>query len=162
MSAGIKHIRQRDSRKTLQRSVLTKKAHLRAQLNKRMANKPPPVTCVRCGGPYSSYGHTCEAAQGPAPSPLDAATCSAFTGYIPEVWEVKKDAIYAAIHAIESGLEYARQCLCDHDAALGRTTHKNSTWAETIESDIRQMENARDLLPVRQPNDPDLRARSDS
>jgi hypothetical protein len=81
-----------------------------------------------------------------------AANCSAFTSYIPEVWEVKKDAIYAAIHAIESGLEYARQCLCDHDAALGRTTHKNRTWAETIEGDIRQMENARDLLPVRQPN----------
>ena len=77
---------------------------------------------------------------------------SAFTGYIPEVWSVKKDAIYAAIYAIESGLEYARQCLTDHDASLGRTTHKNRTWAETIEGDIRQMENARDLLPVRQPN----------
>jgi hypothetical protein len=31
-------------------------------------------------------------------------------------------------------------------------TDKNRTWAETIEGDIRQMENARDLLPVRQPN----------
>ena len=78
---------------------------------------------------------------------------SAFTGYVPEVWSVKKDAIYAAIHAIESGLEYARQSLTDHDAALARTTHKNRTWAETIEGDIRQMENARDLLPVRQQND---------
>ncbi len=84
--------------------------------------------------------------------PLDAAAGSAFTGYIPEVWSVKKDAICAAIHAIESGLEYARQCLCDHDAAMGRTTHKNRTWAETIEGDIRQMENACDLLSVRQPN----------
>ena len=77
---------------------------------------------------------------------------SAFTGYIPEVWSVKKDAICAAIHAIESGLEYARQCLSDHDAALGRTTHKNRTWAETIECDIQQMEHALDLLPVSQPN----------
>jgi hypothetical protein len=87
---------------------------------------------------------------------VSAATGSAFTGYIPEVWSVKKDAIYAAIHAIESGLEYARQCLCDHHAALGRTTHKNRTWAETIEGDIQQMENARDLLLVRQPNDQTL------
>ena len=77
---------------------------------------------------------------------------SAFTGYLPEVWEVKKDAINAAIHAIEAGLEYARQCLTDHDASLGRTTHKNRTWAETIEGDIRQMENALALLPARKPN----------
>jgi hypothetical protein len=41
-----------------------------------MANKPPPIKCNRCGGPYSSYGHTCEAAQEQAPSPLDAAACS--------------------------------------------------------------------------------------
>lgn len=50
--------------------------------------------------------------------------------------------------AIEVGLEYARQCLTNHDAALGRTTHKNRTWAETIEGEIQQMKNALDLLPV--------------
>jgi hypothetical protein len=55
----------------------TKKAHPRAQLNKPMANKPPPIKCVRCGGPYSSYGHTCEAAKEQAKRPLDGATCSA-------------------------------------------------------------------------------------
>ena len=94
--------------------------------------------------------------QQPSPEGLAAMPCSAFTGYIPEVWEVKKDAIYAAIKAIEAGLEYARQCLTDHDAALGRTTHKNRTWAETIEGDIQQMENALDLLPARKPNATDV------
>jgi hypothetical protein len=113
--------------------------------------------CEQCENRVGCHlARQCLYANDKAVGPLDAAACSAFTGYIPEVWEVKKDAIYAAIHAIESGLEYARQCLCDHDAALGRTTHKNRTWAETIEGDIRQMENARDLLLVRQPNAPAL------
>ena len=107
-----------------------------------------PPMCPQC----HRLHYTNKPCERKALGPSDAATCSAFTGYIPEVWEVKKDAIYAAIHAIESGLEYARQCLTEHDAALGRTTHKNRTWAETIEGDIRQMENARDLLSVRQPN----------
>ena len=102
--------------------------------------------CEQCENRVGCHlARQCFRAKDTAQGPLDAATCSAFTGYIPEVWSVKKD-------AIESGLEYARQCLCDHDAALGRTTHKNRTWAETIEGDIRQMENARDLLSVRQPN----------
>ena len=62
------------------------------------------------------------------------------TEYIPENWLVKKDTIYAAITAIEDGLEYARECLAQHEAALGRTTLKNKTWAETMEKDIRHME----------------------
>ena len=79
--------------------------------------------------------------------------CSALAEYVPEVWSVNKDAVLAAINAIESGLEYARQCLLEHDTSLGRTTHKNRTWAETIEGDIAQMELALTALPTRKPND---------
>lgn len=73
--------------------------------------------------------------------------------YVPEVWNVEKDVIYAAILAVESGLEYARECLATHDSALGRTTHKNKTWAETIESDIRHMERTLAMLRACRPND---------
>jgi len=60
--------------------------------------------------------------------------------YIPETWTVKKDIIYASIDSIKNGLEYARECLSQHDISFGRTTYKNRTWAETIEGDIVQME----------------------
>jgi hypothetical protein len=60
--------------------------------------------------------------------------------YQPEIWHVEKDTIYAAIPAVASGLECARECLAQHDSALGRTTLKNKTWAETLEKDIRHME----------------------
>jgi hypothetical protein len=69
-----------------------------------------------------------------------------------ETWKIKKGTVYAAIIAIESGLEYARECLADHDTALGRTTYKNRNVAETIEGDIEQMEHALDLLPASNPN----------
>ena len=72
--------------------------------------------------------------------------------YLPEIWSVKKDAIYAAIPAVEAGLEYARECLTTHDSQLGRTTLKNRTWAETIEKDIRHMEKTLVLLKSCGPN----------
>jgi len=72
--------------------------------------------------------------------------------YIPEVWRVKKDVIYAAIPAVESGLEYARECLAAHDSALGRTTRKNRTWAETMERDIRHMVRTLAMLRACGPN----------
>lgn len=62
--------------------------------------------------------------------------------YIPEIWNVPKDVIYAAIPAIESGLNYARESLSEHDASLGRTTRKNRATAELMEKDIRSMEEA--------------------
>lgn len=52
----------------------------------------------------------------------------------------------ASIAAIESGIEYAKECLAQHDAQLGRTTLKNKSWAETIERDIAAMTAARDNL----------------
>lgn len=59
--------------------------------------------------------------------------------YQPEIWSVKKDDIYAAIAATESGIEYAQECLATHDQSLGRTTRKNKRIAEQIENDLRQM-----------------------
>lgn len=72
--------------------------------------------------------------------------------YIPEVWRVRKDTIYAATSAVESGLEYARECLATHDAALGRTTRKNKAWAETMEKDIRHLTAPLDALRECGPN----------
>lgn len=70
--------------------------------------------------------------------------CSALDGYMREIWRVEKDVIYAAIPAVESGLEYARECL---------TSHKNKTWAETMERDIRHMERTLAMLRACGPND---------
>ena len=61
------------------------------------------------------------------------------TTYQPEIWSVKKDDIYAAITAIESGICYAQECLATQDQSLGRTTRKNKSSAERMESDLRQM-----------------------
>ena len=71
------------------------------------------------------------------------------TEYQPELVVVEKDVIYTCISAIESGLEYARECLANHDASLGRTTLKNKSWAEQIESDISHMESTLIMLRKR-------------
>lgn len=52
---------------------------------------------------------------------------------------LKKDAIYAAIVALEAGLEYAQECLIEHDTKLGRTIRRNKEWAENIEIDIEKI-----------------------
>lgn len=75
-----------------------------------------------------------------AASGLALANGSGFQEYQPELWTVRKDDIYAAIHAVQNGLEYARECLTTHEANLGRTTLKNKLWAERMEQDIRHME----------------------
>ena len=85
-----------------------------------------------------------------ARSELDQAPGS--DSYQPEIWQVEKDVIYAAIPAVEAGLEYARECLTTHDSSLGRTTHKNKTWAETMEKDIRNMERTLATLRACGPN----------
>jgi hypothetical protein len=68
------------------------------------------------------------------------------TCYQPEIWQVEKDVIYAAIPSVEAGLEYAKELLSAHDRDLGRTTLKNKTWAETIEADIRHMTRTLEML----------------
>jgi hypothetical protein len=60
--------------------------------------------------------------------------------YVPATMTVPKDTFYAIASALISGIEYARDRLGAHDLALGRTTHKNKTYAELIEADIRHME----------------------
>jgi hypothetical protein len=59
-----------------------------------------------------------------------------------EKWIVRKDTMYAARVAIETGLEYAKECLSVHDINLGRGGIKNRVWAERMEADIVQMEKA--------------------
>jgi hypothetical protein len=66
--------------------------------------------------------------------------------YEPEIWPVPKDIIYAAIPALEAGLEYARDCLTDHDALCGRECRKNRVAAEAMENDIRNMERTLAML----------------
>ena len=66
--------------------------------------------------------------------------------FIPEIWQVKKDTIYAAITAVEDGLEFAKSSLEEHDLNFGRTTKKNKCWAEAIESSIRHMESTLTML----------------
>lgn len=60
--------------------------------------------------------------------------------YQPELWTVKKDDIYAALNALEAGLEHARENLTRHDKELGRKTRKNEMWANQLERDIEGME----------------------
>jgi hypothetical protein len=76
-----------------------------------------------------------------------------FIGYQPEMWTVEKDVIYGAIPALTTGIEYAKQCLADHEEICGRRTLKDRSWAETMEDDIRRMECALDDLR-RLPNVP--------
>lgn len=57
-----------------------------------------------------------------------------------------------ARQAIQSGIDYAVECLAQHEAALGRTTLKNKSWAEHMEADIKQMQNALKALPEDHPN----------
>lgn len=66
--------------------------------------------------------------------------------YQPHIWTVKKDTIYAAIQAVEDGLESTRELLVKHDAELGRTTQKNKGWAETLEASIAHMERTLAML----------------
>ena len=83
---------------------------------------------------------------------LPAADLFGPLAYVPEIWRVEKDTIYAAIPAVESGLEYARECLATHEISLGRTTLKNKTWAETMEKDIRHMKRTLEMLRACKPN----------
>jgi hypothetical protein len=69
-----------------------------------------------------------------------------FIGYQLEMWTVEKDVIYGAIPALTTGIEYAKQCLADHEEICGRRTLKDRSWAETMEDDIRKMECALDDL----------------
>jgi hypothetical protein len=59
--------------------------------------------------------------------------------YLPEIWQVEKDVICSAIDSLKLGLEYAEECLIDHDQSLGRTRPRNKREAEYIEEHITQI-----------------------
>ena len=69
--------------------------------------------------------------------------------YIPEMWTIKKDYIYAAIDSIKAGIEYAEIVLNDHERLMGRATRKNRVWAEQIERDIINMTRALEQLQLK-------------
>lgn len=73
---------------------------------------------------------------------LDDAGEKIIQTYQPEMWVVEKGTIRALKKAAETGLEYAKEALAEHDATLGRSTIKNASWASSMEEHIRQMENA--------------------
>lgn len=66
--------------------------------------------------------------------------------YIPEIWKIEKDTIYAAISALKLGLEYAKETLIIHDQQLGRSLKRHREWAENIEIDIKEIQQALDKL----------------
>ncbi|NCA94154.1 MAG: hypothetical protein EOM84_03135 [Sphingobacteriia bacterium] len=59
--------------------------------------------------------------------------------YQPEMWTIAKDHIYAAISAIQIGLENTEELLVDHEEKVGRTTRKNRLEAERLEKELDQM-----------------------
>ena len=66
--------------------------------------------------------------------------------YISDVWPVSKYDIYAARDAIAIGLVHTKESLEQHDSVCGRSTAKNKMWAERLEKDITQMEDALQAL----------------
>jgi hypothetical protein len=75
------------------------------------------------------------------------ALLSSVQQYIPELWTVEKDAIYAAKGALSDGIEYARELLANHDRDRGRNHRSNKIAAEHMEKAIRGMQAA--LLGLR-------------
>lgn len=66
----------------------------------------------------------------------------------PVFLSIEETRVLNARRAIRNGIEYAQMCLKDHETALGRTTLKNRSWAERMESDIEEMVSALAMLPV--------------
>jgi len=75
-----------------------------------------------------------------APTSDPAVGCSAWLGRRePTICTVPAEEILAARRAIESGIEYLKMCLQEHDQNLGRTTLKNRRWGEQMDSDLQEM-----------------------
>lgn len=64
------------------------------------------------------------------------------TEYQPEYRTMKKDTLYAALHALQTGLENTQELLEDRDSRLGRSTRSNRTTAERLESEIETIQSA--------------------
>lgn len=74
--------------------------------------------------------------------------------YQAEIWQVKKDIIYSAIHSLNAGIEYLQMCILEHDKTNGRTAIKNKRWAEIMEKDLAHMQKT--LSELRGINNPAL------
>lgn len=82
----------------------------------------------------------------PAPVIQEYGLPDTFKGYEPEIWHVKKDDIYSAIHALSNGIDWASNFLADHEARFGRTNKRDKVLAEQLESDLAQMKATYDKL----------------
>ena len=71
---------------------------------------------------------------------IDSSALFGSVSYIPELWAVEKDAIYAARSALTDGIEYTRELLANHDRDLGRNHRSNKVAAEHMEKAIAAMQ----------------------
>jgi hypothetical protein len=85
---------------------------------------------------------TAEAKNATSPQIGSSASLGSVEQYIPELWTVEKDAIYAAKSALADGIEYTRELLANHDRDLGRNHRSNKIAAEHMEAAIRGMQAA--------------------
>ena len=66
--------------------------------------------------------------------------------YEPEIWTIKKDAIYAAHEALKIGIENSEELLTEFELRFGRDTRSNKLTAEQMERDIAFMKKALENL----------------
>jgi len=65
----------------------------------------------------------------------------------PTFYAIRSEDVLSARRAIESGIEYLRMCLAQHDLNLGRTTLKNKAWGEQMDKDLDEMMGILTRLP---------------
>jgi len=64
----------------------------------------------------------------------------------PEMWTIKKDAIYAAHEALKIGIENSEELLSEFELRFGRDTRSNRLAAEQMDRDIEMMKKAKENL----------------
>lgn len=79
-------------------------------------------------------------------------SCTHEYEYYPEIWSVKKDTIYAAIHSLQNGLAYTREMLQGRDRSFGRSIISDQIIAQRMETDIMHMERTLAMLRDCGPN----------
>jgi hypothetical protein len=71
--------------------------------------------------------------------------------------KAERCALSALLDAIDSGMEYARECLCRHKAETGVTRPLGKRFADAISADIDEMQRAKgDLLLIIRAADEEL------
>lgn len=70
-------------------------------------------------------------------------------GHQAEHWRIEKFTLLNVLDSLAAGLDHAQTALAEHDVNYGRTTRKNKPWAETLESDIRNIKKSiKDLKTI--------------